>query len=84
MKKHITVAAAEALAAKGWEVVEITKLGRSVSVAYNHPEKEGRVTVWSGTPAEDIITYVNVEGMPDGYYDLNTCEYVDGEEVITW
>lgn len=78
MKKHITVAAAEALAAKGWEVVDITKLGRSVSVAYNHPEKEGRVTVWSGTTADDIITYVNVEGMPDGYYDLNTCEYVEG------
>lgn len=78
MKKHITVAAAEALAAKGWEVVEITKLGRSVSVAYKHPEKEGHVTVWSGTPADDIITYVNVEGMSDGYYDLNTCKYVEG------
>ena len=78
MKKHITVAAAEALAAKGWEVVEITKLGRSVRVSYNHPEKEGRITVWSGTRADDIITYVNVDGMPDGYYDLNTCEYVKG------
>ena len=78
MKKHITVAAAEALAAKGWEVVKITKIGRSVSVAYNHPEKEGRVTVLSGTRFDDIITYVNVEGMPDGYYDLNICEYFEG------
>ena len=77
MKKHITVAAAEALAAKGWEAIDITKLGRCTSVAYNHPEKEGRVTVWS-CPYDDIITYVNVEGMPDGYYDLNTCEYVEG------
>lgn len=77
MKKHITVAAAEALAAKGWEAVDITKLGRCTSVAYKHPEKEGRVTVWS-CPYDDIITYVNVEGMPDGYYDLNTCEYVEG------
>lgn len=78
MKKHITVAAAEALAAEGWEAVDITKLGRCTSVAYKHPEKEGRVTVWSGTHADDIITYVDVEGMPDGYYDLNTCEYVEG------
>lgn len=78
MKKHITVAAAEALAAEGWEVVDITKIGRCASVAFNHPEKEGRVTVWSGTIYDDIITYVNVDGMPDGYYDLSTCEYVEG------
>ena len=78
MKKHITVAAAEALAAKGWEVVKIEKFFASMAVAYNNPEKEGRVTVWSDSYNNDMITYVNVEGMPDGHYDLNTCEYVEG------
>ena len=78
MKKHITVAAAEALAAEGWEVVKIEKFFASMAVAYNHHEKEGRVTVWSDSYNNDMITYVNVEGMPDGYYDLNTCEYVVG------
>lgn len=78
MKKHITVAAAEALAAKGWEAVKIEKLFSSMAVAYIHPEKEGRVTVWSDSYNLDMITYVNVEGMPDGYYDLHTCEYVEG------
>lgn len=78
MKKHITVAAAEALAAEGWEVVKIEKFFASMAIAYNHPEKEGRVTVWSDSYNNDMITYVNVEGMPDGYYDLNACEYVEG------
>lgn len=78
MKKHITVAAAEALAAAGWEVTEIQKFFASVGVTYKHPEKEGRVTVWSDSYNNDMITYVNVEGMPDGYYDLDACEYVEG------
>ena len=77
MKKHITVAAAEALAAAGWEVVKIERFFASVSVAYNHPEKEGRVTVWSDSYNNDCITYVDFDGMPDGYYDLNTCEFVE-------
>lgn len=78
MKKHITVAAAEALAANGWEVVQIDKIGHAVAVAYKHPDKEGRVTVWSGKWKEDqIITYVNVPGMADGYFDLCTGEYVE-------
>ena len=77
MKKHITVAAAEALAANGWEVVQIEKIGHSMAVAYNHPDKEGRVTVWSDAYQNDMISYVNVNSVPDGYYDLHACEYVE-------
>lgn len=77
MKKNITIAAAEALAANGWEVVQIDRIGNSVAVAYNHPDKEGRVTVWSDACQNDMISYVNVNSVPDGYYDLHACEYVE-------
>ncbi len=75
MKKHITVAAAEALAAQGWEVVDIDRFPASVAIAYNHPDKAGRVTVWSDSYNNDGITYVNVDSVPDGYYDLNECRF---------
>lgn len=78
MRKHITVAVAEALAANGWEAIKISHVGRSVSVAYSHPEIEGRVTVWSVPYNNEIVMYIDVPGMEDGYYDLNTCEYVAG------
>lgn len=77
MKKHITVAAAEALATLGWEVVDVEKIGTSVSVAYHHPEKEGRITIWSDSFTTGIITYINVDGIPEGYYDLAECKFVE-------
>lgn len=77
MRKHATIEAAEKLAAKGWEAADFIRTPASVGVVYKHPEAEGRVTVWSSDFEDDqIITYTNVNGVPDGFYDLVRGEFV--------
>lgn len=79
MKKNITIAAAEALAANGWEADTIERDAFNTRISYKHPNIGGRVTVWSSKWEDDqIVTYVNVPGMSDGYFDLGTGEFVEG------
>lgn len=79
MKKNITIAAAEALAANGWEADTIERDAFNTRISYKHPNIDGRVTVWSSKWEDDqIVTYVNVPGMSDGYFDLSTGEFVEG------
>ena len=82
MKKNITIAAAEALAANGWEADTIEGDAFHKRITYKHPNIGGFVTVWSSKWEDDqIVTYFNVPGMSDGYFDLSTGEFVEWEEV---
>lgn len=85
MKKNITVAAAEALAANGWEADTIERDAFDTRISYKHPNIGGCVTVWSSKwENTQIITYFDVPGMVDGYIDLSTGEFIEMSEVITW
>lgn len=78
MKKNITIAAAEAIAANGWEITELERDDKTIRMVYHHPEKEGRITFYSSRfDFDQMISYVCVPGMNDGYFDLVSGEFVE-------